>query len=66
MAGYQGHCICGSVQVSLAQEPPNSLVCHWYVAELLIFKLLFSLFTVATVLDRGVVSGIESLCDIID
>ncbi|BCS28264.1 GFA family protein [Aspergillus puulaauensis] len=28
MAAYQGHCICGSVEVSLKQEPPNSVICH--------------------------------------
>ncbi|OJJ07458.1 hypothetical protein ASPVEDRAFT_76352 [Aspergillus versicolor CBS 583.65] len=28
MARYHGHCICGSVRVSLTEEPPNSLVCH--------------------------------------
>ncbi|KAL4738449.1 Mss4-like protein [Aspergillus similis] len=25
---YRGHCICGSIQVSLKEQPPNSLRCH--------------------------------------
>ncbi|RDW93366.1 GFA family protein [Aspergillus mulundensis] len=25
---YKGHCICGSIQVSLKEQPPNSLRCY--------------------------------------
>ncbi|KAL3449537.1 Mss4-like protein [Aspergillus insuetus] len=28
MSAYQGHCICGAVQVSLKEQPPNSLRCY--------------------------------------
>ncbi|KAL4805392.1 Mss4-like protein [Aspergillus unguis] len=27
MSTYRGHCMCGGVQVSLKQQPPNSLRC---------------------------------------
>ncbi|KAL4882397.1 Mss4-like protein [Aspergillus karnatakaensis] len=28
MSAYRGHCICGAVQVSLKQQPPNTLRCY--------------------------------------
>ncbi|KAL2858335.1 Mss4-like protein [Aspergillus pseudodeflectus] len=28
MSAYQGHCICGAIQVSLKEQPPNSLRCY--------------------------------------
>ncbi|KAJ5157731.1 uncharacterized protein N7482_008831 [Penicillium canariense] len=27
---YTGHCNCGSVRITLREQPPGSVVCHWY------------------------------------
>lgn len=54
---YEGHCICGRIRVLLEQQPPSSLVCHWYVLLIYLYSSPYTdLPTVTIVVDRAVVS----------